>query len=144
VSLGLIGDGGRATLEASESGPANCRREIRAGNRGKQMSEHTKTVTDDSFSADVLKAPGPVLVDFWAEWCGPCRAIAPAIDEISAEYAGKLTVAKVNIDENPMTPTQYNVRGIPTLMLFKDGKPVATQVGAAPKSALRQWVADAI
>ena len=108
------------------------------------MSEHTKNVTDATFAADVLKAPGPVLVDFWAEWCGPCRAIAPAIDEISAEYAGKLTVAKVNIDENPMTPTQYNVRGIPTLMLFKDGKPVATQVGAAPKSALRQWVAKAL
>lgn len=108
------------------------------------MGEHTKNVTDDSFQTDVLKAPGPVLVDFWAEWCGPCRAIAPAIDEISAEYAGKLTVAKVNIDENPMTPTQYNVRGIPTLMLFKDGKPVATQVGAAPKSALRQWVAKSL
>ena len=108
------------------------------------MGEHTKNVTDDSFQNDVLKAPGPVLVDFWAEWCGPCRAIAPAIDEISAEYAGTLTVAKVNIDENPMTPTQYNVRGIPTLILFKDGKPVATQVGAAPKSALRQWVAKSI
>ena len=108
------------------------------------MSEHTKNVTDATFAADVLKAPGPVLVDFWAEWCGPCRSIAPAIDEISAEYAGKLTVAKVNIDENPMTPTQYNVRSIPTLMLFKDGKPVATQVGAAPKSALRQWVSGAL
>ncbi len=132
---GLITGGRRATLNASESGPED---------QEQKMSEHTKNVTDDSFTADVLKAPGPVLVDFWAEWCGPCRAIAPAIDEISAEYAGKLTVAKVNIDENPMTPTQYNVRGIPTLMLFKDGKPVATQVGAAPKSALRQWVANAL
>ena len=108
------------------------------------MSAHTKPVTDASFSTDVLKAEGAVLVDFWAEWCGPCRAIAPALEEIGAEYAGRLTVAKVNIDENPNTPNAYNVRGIPTLVLFKDGKPVSTKVGAAPKSVLKQWVAASI
>jgi len=108
------------------------------------MSEHTKPVTDASFAVDVLQASGPVLVDFWAEWCGPCKAIAPALEEIGAEYAGKLTVAKVNIDDNLQTPTQYHVRGIPTLILFKDGKPVDTKVGALPKSALKQWIASAI
>ena len=104
------------------------------------MSANTKPVTDDSFNADVLQAKGTVLVDFWAEWCGPCKAIAPALEEIGAEYAGKLTIAKVNIDDNPVTPNTYAVRGIPTLILFKDGKPVSTKVGAAPKSVLKQWV----
>ena len=108
------------------------------------MSANTKPVSDQTFSADVLQAPGPVLVDFWAEWCGPCKAIGPALEEIAGEYAGKLTVAKVNIDENPQTPTDYNVRGIPTLVMFKDGKPVATKVGAAPKSVLRDWIASSI
>lgn len=108
------------------------------------MSENTKPVTDASFAADVLNAEGMVLVDFWAEWCGPCRAIAPALEEIGAEYKGKLTVAKVNIDENPMTPNQYGVRGIPTMILFKDGKAVSTKVGAAPKSVLKNWVASEI
>ena len=108
------------------------------------MSANTKPVTDQSFETDVLKAPGPVLVDFWADWCGPCKAIAPALEEIGAEYAGKLTVAKVNIDENPVTPNSYAVRGIPTLILFKDGKAVSTKVGAAPKSALKQWVKSAL
>jgi thioredoxin 1 len=108
------------------------------------MSANTKPVTDASFATDVLQAQGTVLVDFWAEWCGPCRAIAPALEEIGAEYAGKLTVAKVNIDENPQTPNAYNVRGIPTLVLFKDGKAVSTKVGAAPKSVLKEWVAASL
>ena len=104
------------------------------------MSANTKAVTDATFETDVLKAEGPVVVDFWAEWCGPCRAIAPALEELAGEYAGKLTVVKVNIDENPDTPGKYAVRGIPTLMLFKDGKQAATQVGAAPKSQLKAWI----
>ena len=108
------------------------------------MSAHTKPVTDANFAAEVLQAPGPVLVDFWAEWCGPCRMVAPALEEIGQEYAGRLTVAKVNVDENPMTPNQYSVRGIPTMILFKDGKPAATQVGALPKSRLKTWIDGAI
>ncbi|MCH8488474.1 MAG: thioredoxin TrxA [Oceanicaulis sp.] len=104
----------------------------------------TKTVTDDSFDADVLKADGPVLVDFWAEWCGPCRQIAPALEDISNDMAGKLTIAKVNIDENPMAPSKYGVRGIPTMILFKNGEIAATKVGALPKSKLVEWVQGAI
>ena len=105
------------------------------------MSANTKPVSDQSFATDVLQAKEPVLVDFWAEWCGPCKMIAPALEELATEFAGKLTVAKVNIDDNPMTPTTYAVRGIPTLILFKDGKPAATQVGALPKSRLKDWIA---
>ena len=108
------------------------------------MSELTKAVTDDSFKQDVLESTGPVLVDFWAEWCGPCRIVGPILDEIAKEYEGKLTVAKVNIDDNPMTPNDYAVRGIPTMILFKDGKPVDTKVGALPKSALKEWVARSL
>ncbi len=104
----------------------------------------TIKVTDDSFEQDVLKASGPVLVDFWAEWCGPCKMIAPALDELAREYEGKVTVAKLNIDENPGTPGKYGVRGIPTLMLFKDGSVAATKIGALPKGALFQWVDSAL
>jgi thioredoxin 1 len=100
----------------------------------------SKAVTDSTFGEDVLKAAAPVLVDFWAEWCGPCRSIAPSLEELGKEFEGRLEVVKVNIDENPETPTQFGVRGIPTLILFKDGKPAATQVGAAPKSALKAWI----
>ncbi|ACI51076.1 thioredoxin [Gluconacetobacter diazotrophicus PA1 5] len=108
------------------------------------MSENTVAVSDATFESDVLKAEGPVLVDFWAEWCGPCKMIAPALDEIGAEFKGKLTVAKVNIDDNPGTPNKYAVRGIPTLILFKNGQPAATKVGALPKSQLKEWVKSSL
>jgi thioredoxin 1 len=100
------------------------------------MSDAIQKVTDASFQTDVLASPLPVLVDYWAEWCGPCKMIAPMLDETAASYAGQLSVAKLNIDENLKTPSEYHVRGIPTLMLFKNGQPVATKVGAVSRSQL--------
>ena len=100
------------------------------------MSELIVHITDDSFEADVIESSEPVLVDYWADWCGPCKMIAPVLDEIAGEYAGKVRIAKLNIDENPNTPPRFGIRGIPTLMLFKDGEVEATKVGAVSKSQL--------
>ncbi|QMV53430.1 thioredoxin TrxA [Ewingella americana] len=104
------------------------------------MSDKIIHLTDDSFGEDVLKAAAPVLVDFWAEWCGPCKMIAPILDEIATEFEGKLTIAKLNIDENPGTAPKYGIRGIPTLLLFKDGEVAATKVGALSKSQLKEFL----
>ena len=106
----------------------------------KHMSDLIVHVTDSSFEDEVLKSDTPVLVDYWAEWCGPCKMIAPVLDEIAKDYSGKLKICKLNIDENAETAPKYGVRGIPTLMLFKDGQVVATKVGAVPKGALSDWV----
>jgi len=100
-------------------------------------------VTDESFEQDVLQAAGPVLVDFWAEWCGPCKQIAPALEQIAAEFAGKVTVAKLNIEESPTTPSRYGVRGIPTMMLFKGGQMASMKVGAMPKQKIVEWLTEA-
>ena len=104
----------------------------------------TRSVTDQSFATDVLAAEKPVLVDFWAEWCGPCKMIAPALEEISGALGEKVEIVKLNIDENPETPGKYGVRGIPTMVLFKGGKPVAQKVGAAPRSQIQQWLESEI
>ena len=102
----------------------------------------TVPVTDESFERDVLKAKGPVLVDFWAEWCGPCKQIAPALDQISEQLAGHVTIAKLNIEESPTVPTRYGVKGIPTLMLFRDGHMTSMKVGAMPKQKILEWLAE--
>jgi thioredoxin len=104
------------------------------------MSEHIHYVTDGNFDAEVLQSPTPVLVDYWAEWCGPCKMIAPILDDVAKEYSGKLKVAKLNIDENQETPAKYGIRGIPTLMLFKGGNIEATKVGALSKSQLTAFI----
>ena len=104
------------------------------------MSEHINYVTDDTFEAEVLQSQQPVLVDYWAEWCGPCKMIAPILDEVANEYAGKLKIAKVNIDDNQATPAKFGIRGIPTLMIFKNGNVEATKVGALSKSQLAAFI----
>jgi thioredoxin 1 len=127
----LLPHRGLATIPASNN----------AQNKAEEaMSDLIKHISDDSFELDVLKAAGPVLVDFWAEWCGPCKMIAPILEEAARDYAGRLTVAKLNIDENELTAPKYGIRGIPTLMLFKDGQVAATKVGALSKSQLIEFV----
>ncbi len=108
------------------------------------MSEHIIHVTDADFEEKVLNAEGPVLVDFWAEWCGPCKMIAPALDQIADELQGKITVAKVDVDSSPVTPNQYGVRGIPTLMIFRDGNIQAMKVGGIPKGAIQSFIEENI
>lgn len=104
------------------------------------MSDHIIHISDDSFENDVLGSDQPVLLDFWAEWCGPCKMIAPILEEIASEYEDRLRIAKINIDENPQTPPKFNIRGIPTLLLFKDGAVAAQKVGAASKSQLAAFL----
>ena len=104
----------------------------------------TVAVSDDTFAAEVLNSDVPALVDFWAEWCGPCKQIGPALEELSDEFAGKVKIVKVNIDENPNSPAQFGVRSIPTLFMFKGGEVVSNKVGAAPKAALQGWIEEEV
>ncbi len=104
----------------------------------------TVAVTDDTFDAEVKQSDVPVVVDFWAEWCGPCKQIGPALEELSEQYSGKIKIAKVNVDDNPNIPAQLGIRGIPALFMFKDGQVVSNKVGAAPKSALQSWIDSAL
>jgi thioredoxin 1 len=113
---------------------------VHHGYRRNTLSDKIVYVSDDSFDEEVLQAEGPVLVDYWADWCGPCKMIAPILDEIAGEYDGKLKVAKLNIDENPVTPPKFGIRGIPTLMIFKGGNVEATKVGAVSKSQLTAFI----
>jgi len=108
------------------------------------MSETTTKVSDATFEADVLRSPRPVLVDFWAEWCGPCKMIGPSLEELAKEYGEKVTIAKVNIDESPSVASRYNVRSIPALMVFKGGQVAASRIGAMPKNKIKEWVDSVI
>lgn len=108
------------------------------------MSQNIKNVSDTSFTEDVLQSNQPVLVDYWAAWCGPCKAIAPILDEIAEQYAGRVTIAKLNVDENPETAAKFGIRGIPTLMLFKDGQPAETKVGALSKTQLQDFLDNSL
>ena len=108
------------------------------------MSQNTVQITDANFESEVLQSENPVLVDYWAEWCGPCKMLAPILDEVASEYAGKLTVAKLDIDSNPNTPPKFGIRGIPTLMIFKEGNVAATKVGAMSKSQLTAFIDENI
>ncbi|MDI2090969.1 thioredoxin [Commensalibacter oyaizuii] len=108
------------------------------------MGNFTKAVTDATFEQDVLQSQEPVLVDFWAEWCGPCKMVGPILEDLAQEFQGKLTIAKVNVEDSPKAPTDFGVRGIPTMILFKNGQPVATKVGALPKEKLKAWIEGAL